>query len=397
MTLKDFKIESFNNKADYTVTAFFQQFDRATFALNFTESQEINALPNFFTEFPRRFFESLWTINHQRTYAEWKTLLIEGLLPQDYKLTKRLELSQKILKKGNDVQKFFDEMENLFQEIDPLMSEEYKIAEIRRAISNISDYQKFVVASKATTVSDIRTLITNLAALKKANTFENTDIMAEKSEVVCENKYFRNDNSYGYPRNVRQRSNSRERYRYDSPKPFREDTFQKIVNNDRFPVRDNRSYSRDRNQSYEKAPQNWRSNSRERYQPDMNQYQRGRTSNYQSSERNNNSGERRSFSRERSRSRNNSGSFRVSDCRIPKSQIDFDSYRLNSGKLFCPWCYDFRHSFNECTKVTVNDMKKIFRKCSDRVREKVQGEYDSYVKQNLDRDPSYWNTNEGKE
>lgn len=66
MTLKDLKIESFNIKADYTVTAFFQQFGRAALALNFMESQKINALPNFMPEFPRRVFESPWTVNHQR-------------------------------------------------------------------------------------------------------------------------------------------------------------------------------------------------------------------------------------------------------------------------------------------------------------------------------------------
>lgn len=64
-------------------------------------------------------------------------------------------------------------MEIFFQEIDLLMSDKDKIAEIRRTMCNISEYQKFAVASKVTAVLDMRTLISDLAALYKASNFEN--------------------------------------------------------------------------------------------------------------------------------------------------------------------------------------------------------------------------------
>lgn len=50
---------------------------------------------------------------------------------------------------------------------------------------------------------------------------------------------------------------------------------------------------------------------------------------------------RRSESGDRPNSRQPRKDDQVGKSIFPKSQIDFDTYRVKNGKLFCPWCHDF--------------------------------------------------------
>lgn len=59
---------------------------------------------------------------------------------------------------------FFDDMQNLFQKINPAMTEDYTVAEIRRAINGIPDYQK-IFAAETYTVQKTRTVLTRLATI----------------------------------------------------------------------------------------------------------------------------------------------------------------------------------------------------------------------------------------
>lgn len=147
--LKEFKIHPFDDKPEHTIKAFFQQFERATTSLNYSDVQKISALPIYLAEKPRQWFEAEWEIHQTREYSDWKILLMRKYFSENYEELKRAELSQKILKVGDDVDSFFDEMMNLFQEIDPLMPEKYEIAEIKRAINNIPEYRKFLAVYRA--------------------------------------------------------------------------------------------------------------------------------------------------------------------------------------------------------------------------------------------------------
>lgn len=126
MSLNDNKIEILKNKPEYTIRAFFQQFERATKSINYNNIQKVTALPIFMADSPRRWFEAEWKINQNRSYDQWKQILFKKYMSEEYKQNKRFELSQKVLRIGVNVNKFFDEMQTFFQEIDPLMLETTK-------------------------------------------------------------------------------------------------------------------------------------------------------------------------------------------------------------------------------------------------------------------------------
>ncbi|XP_055350051.1 uncharacterized protein LOC129596729 [Paramacrobiotus metropolitanus] len=65
--------------------------------------------------------------------------------------------------------------------------------------------------------------------------------------------------------------------------------------------------------------------------------------------------------------------------------IDFESYRLDNGKLFCPKCLDIFHSYGECTNYSCDDKYTIPRLCPNDVRVAVQEEYDNYIHYMLER------------
>lgn len=88
----------------------------------------------------------------------------------------------KVLRVGDDVDQFFDEMRNLFQETDPALPEAYKGAEIRRAINNTAKYRKVLAVAEADIVQKIRVVFTRLATVDKTEgtvptvTVDNTEV-----------------------------------------------------------------------------------------------------------------------------------------------------------------------------------------------------------------------------
>lgn len=116
---------------------------------------------------PSSWYEAEWKLNQARSYEVWKTVLLKRYMPEDYKQNKQYELSLKVLHVVDDVNQFFDEMQNLFQETDPSMPEDYKVAEIRRANNNIAEYRKFLAVAEADTVQKIRVALTRLAIVDK--------------------------------------------------------------------------------------------------------------------------------------------------------------------------------------------------------------------------------------
>ncbi|XP_055345804.1 uncharacterized protein LOC129593492 [Paramacrobiotus metropolitanus] len=92
----------------------------------------------------------------------------------------------------------------------------------------------------------------------------------------------------------------------------------------------------------------------------------------------------------------NRKTFDVSKKVHPK-YIDFDSYRLNNGKLFCPKCCDFFHSYGECKNFSCDDKHTIPRICPDDIKANVQKQYDGFVEQMVWRKGnSFWNSQQGK-
>ncbi|XP_055330901.1 uncharacterized protein LOC129583222 [Paramacrobiotus metropolitanus] len=83
--------------------------------------------------------------------------------------------------------------------------------------------------------------------------------------------------------------------------------------------------------------------------------------------------------------------------RIHPRHIDFDSYRLKNGKLFCPKCKDFLHSYRECTEADYDDKYSIQRICPDHVKARVQTAYDDYISYMLWKyGDDFWFTAQGK-
>lgn len=104
-------------------------------------------------------------------------------MPEDYKQNERFELSQKVLRIGDDVDQFFDDMQTLFREIDPFMPEDYKVAEVRRAINGISERKKFLAVAEADTVQKIRVVLKRMATVDKAQSITQQATIAEKTDV----------------------------------------------------------------------------------------------------------------------------------------------------------------------------------------------------------------------
>lgn len=109
--------------------------------------------------------------------------MIKKYLPEDYKQNRKYELSQKVFKLGEDVDQFFYDMQNLFQEIDSNMSKEYKVAEIRRSINNVPDYRRFLAVAETDTVQKIRTVRTRLATIDKTEPVIPQKISVQPTEI----------------------------------------------------------------------------------------------------------------------------------------------------------------------------------------------------------------------
>lgn len=169
---------------------------------------------------PRRWFEAEWELNQARPYQEWKALLLKKYMPEDYKQNKGFELPQKVLRVGDGVGQFFDEMQNLFQEIDSSMSEDYKVAEIRRAINNLSEYRKVLAVAEADTVQKIRTVLTRLATVDKTDSTIPT-VAVDDTEVKFYQRETRRPDSRDKFSNFRGRNTSSYRHRNHSPGNYR--------------------------------------------------------------------------------------------------------------------------------------------------------------------------------
>lgn len=178
-------IQKFSNKPEHTIKAFFQQFERATTSMNYTDAQKLNALSINLSEKPRQWFVGEWEINPTTTYTQWKSTLANKYLSEEYKQNKRYEFSQKVFSVGEDVDRFVDEMQNLFQGIDPAIPGDYKSAKIRRAINNIPDYRKFFAVAEADTVQKIRTAVARSAAINKTKTVVQQKISVDTTKVIC--------------------------------------------------------------------------------------------------------------------------------------------------------------------------------------------------------------------
>lgn len=79
------------------------------------------------------------------------------------------------------------------------MGVDHKFAEIRRAISGMSDHVKFVVTVKAATVRDIRAIITSLWTLEKSEAAEASKTVATCNNAQVGQKYFRKEGSFRGP------------------------------------------------------------------------------------------------------------------------------------------------------------------------------------------------------
>lgn len=127
-------IEKFSNKKPEDITSFFQQLNRAATSRSFGDQLKIVFLPGYLTAVPEKFIEASWNANSTRTYRKWKELLVNRFRPKECICRKREELANVSLVQGQDVEDFFDKILEVFQEIDPLMSEEAKIVDIQKAI-----------------------------------------------------------------------------------------------------------------------------------------------------------------------------------------------------------------------------------------------------------------------
>ena len=142
LTLKDHNITHFSEKAGHDITSFFSQFDRATNSIGLTELQKIQLLPGYLGEVGRKFYEAKYKANPNWSYGEWKTELTTRFRPEDFLARKREELANKTLTPGQNTEEFFDQILELMQDVDPLMPEEAKIADIRRAIRAVPGFFK---------------------------------------------------------------------------------------------------------------------------------------------------------------------------------------------------------------------------------------------------------------
>ncbi|XP_055348325.1 probable splicing factor, arginine/serine-rich 7 [Paramacrobiotus metropolitanus] len=408
---------------------FFQQFERAADTLSWDNDRKVKMLPNYLGEAPRRYFEGLWPVNKSYSYDQWKSVLVERFLPEDYEMIKRLELSKKVFKKGMDINQFLDEMQILFQDIDALMPEKYKIAEINRAFSDVPEYRKFLAITKTSTVSDIRSVLTKLAVVDRP------DASGSESNPIEVKHYSERGTPQQYSTTQRSRSPGPYRsrsppfYRGSAERPsqygdrsrYRQSSSDRPVDRDRRRSDDSRdrfrSRSRDhtdtryRHHAYSATSDRYRSGSRSR--DDARYSTPGRTG-YRSpsadrfGQRGRNSdprppyGDRYAREHRDARSDRPSGrerrSSRDDPKRIPPKFIDFDSYRLDNGKIFCPKCHDFAHSYKECPKAAADDKFRIERICPQDVKSKVQRDYDDYVQYRLSKEGNaFWATAQGKE
>ncbi|XP_055350408.1 uncharacterized protein LOC129597016 [Paramacrobiotus metropolitanus] len=377
VSVKDFGIQKFANKSELIITDFFRQYDRATNSLGWSTSKKILLLPAYLEDSPRKFFESMWEANQNTDYDGWKSILVKRYLPADYKLNKQIELSQKTFRPGQDVDTFFDELQVLFDEVNPLMSEDDKIAEITRAFMNIPEYRKLLAVTDAKSVDKMRSVLTKIANIDKTDTPVVQNVTCDNAEV----NFMKNNSQSNYRGRSRSRDNrDRNCERSDSSKY--------------------RDYRRDRSRSYDRNYRSNRTYARQfrdnlfRDRRDTRDYDRNRD---RSRERSRDRDRSRSSDRYPTRRKSNSRERRdapVTEWRFPRNELDFESYRLRSGKLFCPVCLDYRHTFKQCTKAKPQDLEHVEPKCPRGVLYRVQKEYDDFIRDNYT--PDFWESREGK-
>lgn len=100
--------------------------------------------------------------------------------------------------------------------------------------------------------------------------------------------------------------------------------------------------------------------------------------------------------RKKSQSRNNLANVLMTEWVTPKSQIDFDSYRLSNGKLFCPLCFDYMHSIRHWAEVKPADLKRITRTCPEREKDRVERAYKAHVPEGYSCNAKgFWKSDEG--
>lgn len=80
---------------------------------------------------------------------------------------KREELANKTLSPGQNIEEFFDKMQEIFQEVDPLMSEEATVADIRRAIRAVLIYYKQLAVTDFKKVSEMQATLYQLNEAEK--------------------------------------------------------------------------------------------------------------------------------------------------------------------------------------------------------------------------------------
>ena len=64
---------------------------------------------------------------------------------------------------------------------------------------------------------------------------------------------------------------------------------------------------------------------------------------------------------------------------ISQKDLNFNSYRLTDGQLFCPRCADFAHEYEVCPFGKITDYRDIPHICPPSVRRRVQDDYDRHL------------------